>query len=190
LAVVVVVSLAVVWGGAGAGCSRTPSGGGPASAAGAPAPPRPPAPPARSAEPFTHPLLAAAADKVVHEDCSRPALSTVIERIRQATVQATPPRARAAVKARPTPGAPGACRSPAIEELGRSVRQEMLGRVGACVAQDGPLDPEWDMAYSSVLALGVCLDCARASDEQTAHCRRALDVVRRIEQPAAADAHR
>jgi hypothetical protein len=133
-------------------------------------------------------LLAAAADKMAHEDCSQQALSNVAARIRRTAVEAAPPRPHGAARALSGPGAPAPCRSPAIEELGRAVREELLGRVGACVAQDGPLDPEWDMAYSSVLALGECLDCSRATDEQAARCRRALDVVRRIERPAPAAA--
>jgi hypothetical protein len=181
----------VLVGGVLAGCSRAPSGGGPLSGVGGgpPASQTRTAPPPRPAEPFTHPLLAEASVKMVHEDCSRQALTRVVERIRITTVQATPPRARAPRKAGPTPGAP-ACRSPAIEQLGTFVRQQLVQRVGACVAQDGPLDAEWDMAHSSVLSLAVCLDCAQPAEEQAARCQRTLDALERIRKSLAASPRR
>lgn len=124
---------------------------------------------------FSHPLLAGATTEVTHEDCSGPALAAVVARALAIEAKADPAGATG-------PGskhAGGSCPSAGAEETGKTVRGELLARVGGCVARDGPLDPQWDMVNSAVLSLGVCLDCRRARQEQVTQCRRAHDVLQR-----------
>jgi hypothetical protein len=167
------IVLVAAIGGAGAGCHRdggAPVGGVPA-AGGAPAPRRPVA---RREPAFSHPLLAGATTEVTHEDCSRPALVTVANRLLAIEAKADPAATRGGPK-HPSES----CPSPVAEETEKIVRGELFTRVGGCVARDGPLDPQWDMVNSAVLSLGVCLDCRRGRDEQATQCRRARDVLLR-----------
>ena|SRR5215471_7470986 len=172
------VGQAVALGALLAACSRTPAGGGssPGTAGPQPAPVPPPAAAARRPEPFTHPLLAEAAVKIVDQDCTAEALAATVGRIRFTTAQAAPlARKRGPAKPRPEAG----CATPEAEPLGAYVRQ-LEGRVSACVAKDAPLDAQWDLANSAVLSLGLCLDCARPPEERAARCRRALDILASI----------
>jgi hypothetical protein len=141
---------------------------------------------ARREAPFSHPLLAGATTETTHEDCSRSALAAVVRRAIAIEAKADPsPAGRAGSRAASKARAGASCPSAAAEEAGKVVRGELLTRVGACVAKDGPLDPEWDMVDAAVLALGVCLECRRGTDEQTAQCRRAAEVLERAGKAAA-----
>jgi hypothetical protein len=155
----------------GFGCHRgtVPAGEGGATGT-APTPRRPIA---RREAPFAHPLLAGATTEVSHEDCSRPALSAVVGRVLAIEAKAAP-SGRAGP---PKLGTGEGCPSSAAGELAKTLRGELLPRVGGCVARDGPLDPQWDMVNSAVLSLGVCLDCPRPLGERTAQCRRARQVL-------------
>jgi hypothetical protein len=157
----------------GFGCHRgaAPAGEG-GGAAGAPMPRRPIA---RREAPFAHPLLAGATTEVTQEDCSRPALSAVVARVLAIEAKAAP-----AGHSPAKPATNEGCPSPAAGELSKTLRGELLPRVGGCVARDGPLDPQWDMVNSAVLSLGVCLDCPRPLGERTAQCRRARDVLGQV----------
>jgi hypothetical protein len=183
--VVVAVVVGVVVG--GAGCRR-----GQPAAAGTGAAPVTPAPPvvaparlpaARREPPFTHPLLAGATTAVTHENCSRSALGAVVERAQAIEAKADPGAGGALGSAATgTKHAGGACPSPAARETEQMVRGEFLPRVDACVARDGPLDPQWDVVHAAVLSLGVCLDCSRPRAEQAAQCRRARELLAQVAQ--------
>ncbi|HEY5089590.1 MAG TPA: hypothetical protein VIK30_06455 [Polyangia bacterium] len=164
----------------GVGCHRNAAPG-PAAVDGA-APPRRPA--ARATVPFSHPLLAGATTEVRREDCSRPALAVVVKRALAIEAKAAPAaggRAQpAAADPGPAPGAGDGCSATTADENERRVRGELLTRVAACVARDGPLDAEWDMVHSALLSIGVCLDCRRTPPDQAAQCRHARDVLGRV----------
>jgi hypothetical protein len=158
---------------AGAGCRRSV----PPPAVSSEAPVAPRLPPARHEPPFTHPLLAGATTAVTHENCSRSALGAVVERTQAFELKADPAAGPVGAK---RAGGPDACPSPAAAETEKMVRGELLPRVDACIARDGPLDPQWDVVHAAVLSLGVCLDCSRAHDEQAAQCRRARDLLAQV----------
>ena len=170
----VVGSGAAVAGGVGAaGCRRSEPR--PAVSSQPPVAPRLPA--TRHEPSFTHPLLAGATTAVTHENCSRSALGAVVERAQAIEAKADPAAGQLGAK---RAGGSDACPSPVAVETEKMVRGELLPRVDACVARDGPLDPQWDVVHAAVLALGVCLDCTRPRAEQTAQCRRARELLAQV----------
>ena len=86
------------------------------------------------------------------------------------------PAAGAKVRRARGHGAPPPPGAPPSEARGR-----LVDRVAACMSQDGPFDPEWDMVNSSLISLGVCLDCTRPKADRQGRCRSAADVVARAE---------
>jgi hypothetical protein len=175
-----------------AGSKAGPAAGSPPALSGAPARAA-----ASHALPFTHPLLSQAGPHIAHENCSKEALWMVAYQLRDVHKKAERARvdqvrrqgrnpAKKQVKAAATAGGPSAlsCPTPEADELGRQVRSETMRRVGACVGQDKPLDPEWDMVNSGVLALGVCLDCGRSPEARAKDCKNALDVIDRADKLA------
>ena len=124
---------------------------------------------------FTHPLLAGATTEAVREDCSKRALGVVMERVRRLELAA--PLATAGKR-----GSKPTCPPVAAADVGSLERGELLGRIGACVARDGPFDVEWAMVHSAMLSLGLCLDCRQEPAERGARCGRARDVLDRIDR--------
>jgi hypothetical protein len=125
-------------------------------------------------------MLAGASNDARREDCSKRALMTVAERLRSMEEGATavtgkgvPSHAR---RAKPD------CAPATAEAATATFHEEVLPRIGGCVARDGPNDVEWEMANSAALSLGLCLDCRQPAGERTARCARARDILAGIER--------
>ena len=146
-----------------------------------------PAPPS-SAHPaaFVHPPTPPEPAPQARPECSHLALGHVAARIRETQAVAAralePPRShRPQGKARKW-----GCGSPAMTELEREVKGDLSDRVRICVAQDGPLDAEWNLLDASLASLGVCVDCARPTPARSTDCQRTARLITQAETEAAA----
>ena len=169
------------------GCRRPPAPGTgttpPPSAA-----PSPPGAVRRTAEPLplVHPQVQdpAPPTQETRPECSTGALLRVSARILEAQTAAI-----AATELNHKAGSRHpVCGSPALARLEGEVKGALDDRVRICVAQDGPLDAEWNSLSAALSSLGECLDCghpASASDRK-ASCLRARDVVNRAQADAQA----
>lgn len=144
------------------------------------APPAPkPAPPKPRATLFDHAMLAGVPARP-HPDCSPEALMAAARHVGELELLAaggfkSPARGKAKQAVCPTPEG-----QIALNE----VKGTLPDRVSSCMSQDAPFDAEWDMVNSAVIALGACLDCARAKEERATRCHWVADQVKRAEQSA------
>jgi hypothetical protein len=114
---------------------------------------------------FTHPLFAGQPAEVATADCSRAALTRLVERVLVVD--------RVLMSRRPDTGS-----------LLQETRNELLPLAAGCVGHDGPLDVPWEMLHSAILSLEICADVGQPHDERVQRCRRARDIARRADRGA------
>jgi hypothetical protein len=132
---------------------------------------------------FNHPFLPQTVVPRPRQDCSAAALATISRHVREMQVVASLPFHSSGRSKKTEPGAD----CPAtVQGLAAQLQGPFPERVGACVSQDGPLDPEWDALSSAVISLGVCLDCGRPRNDRAARCKQVADVVATVEKTARA----
>lgn len=124
---------------------------------------------------FDHAMLAGAPARP-RPDCSPGALMAAARHVGELELLASgPPHPRGKAS-------PAACPTPEAQLVIDEVRGALPDRVSSCMSQDAPLDAEWDMVNSAVIALEACVDCARPKADRAARCRWVADQARRAEQ--------
>lgn len=89
-----------------------------------------------------------------------------------------------AAKAASKEGAPAVCHTEAAAKELALALNGLIGRTGACVARDSPLDSQWNQLESAVAALDRCMECTHARNDRLIGCKRALELVDAAEKAA------
>jgi hypothetical protein len=82
----------------------------------------------------------------------------------------------------PKEGAPASCHAETAAGELASALNALIGRTGACVARDSPLDSQWNQLESAVAALDRCMECTRGRAERVTGCTRVLELINAAEK--------